>query len=70
MCCVEEGVTAVARIHAPTPDELHEARIQAAYDDWLEHSRTRPGLWTRLVDLIAQRSTEAVEKMERERGLS
>lgn len=58
-------MTNLARIHSPTPDELHEARIRAAYDDWLEHSRTRPGLWTRLVDLIAQRSPEQVERMER-----
>jgi hypothetical protein len=52
-----------------TADELHEQRIQAAYDEWLEHSRTRPGLWTRLVDLINQRSEQQIERMEKQRGL-
>jgi hypothetical protein len=52
-----------------TPDELHEQRIQAAYDDWMEYGRERPGLWTRLVDLINQRSPRQVERMEKQRGL-
>lgn len=36
----------------PTPDELHEARIQAAHDEWLECGRERPGLWGRLWELM------------------
>ena len=56
-------------LRKPTADELHEQRIQAAYDEWMEYGRERPGLWTRLVDLIAQRSPSQIERMERQRGL-
>ncbi len=56
-------------LRKPTPDELHEARIQAAYDEWLEFGRERPGLWGRLVDLISQRSPEQVRRMEEQKGL-
>ena len=58
----------VAAIQIDT-DEALEQRIQAAYDEWMEHGRERPGLWSRLADLIAQRSPEAVARMEYERGL-
>jgi hypothetical protein len=56
-------------LRQPTADELHEQRIQAAYDEWLNHSRTRPGLWTKLVDLINQRSEQQIERMERAKGI-
>ena len=58
----------VAAIQIDT-DEALEQRIQAAYDEWMEHGRERPGLWSRLADLIAQRSPEQIKKMEQERGL-
>ncbi len=56
-------------LRKPTADEMDEQRIREAYNEWLAHSRERPGLWAKLVDLINQRSPAQVERMERERGL-
>lgn len=58
-------MTNLARIHKPTKDEEHEARILAAYEEWRE-GRAK---WSELVDLIEQRSPAQVARMERERGL-
>lgn len=55
----------LARIHAKTPDELHEDAILACHDRWLEGDAT----WSELVDLIEQRSPQQIARMEQERGL-
>jgi len=55
----------LARIHKPSKDEQHEARILACYEDWREGRAT----WAELTALIEQRSPDQVARMEAERGI-
>lgn len=52
--------------HEPTPDDIHEALIQATYERW----EIGGAAWTELCDLIAARSPAQVRRMERARGLA
>jgi hypothetical protein len=54
------------RIAPHSPDEIHEGRIMACYERWLEGDAQ----WPELVALIAERSPEQVKRMEVAKGLT
>ena len=55
----------LARIHKPSKDEQHEAKILACYERWLEGKAK----WSEFAGLLAQRSKAQVARMEAERGI-
>lgn len=52
MHALERDLSSPVRLHAPNADEMHEQRIQAAYDEWMEYGRERLGLWAILYELM------------------
>jgi hypothetical protein len=53
-------------IAAGAADRLHELKIEECMERFLDHEAP----WSELVALIAERSPEQIDRMERERGLA